>query len=156
VSISRSTPRRPDLLYRTTLRESVLKRLPLLTVLFLLGLAGCGDDDKKGGGEAAIVVERPEPDTTVSSPVTISGTASVFEGTVQLRILDAEGREIASAFTTASVGEPGRGDFSQEVEFTVDEAQDGVVKVFEENMASPEESPERELSTVEVPVHLEP
>jgi hypothetical protein len=169
----RSTPWRPDLLYRTitdligaglvartTLRESVLKRLPLLTVLFLLGLAGCGNDDEKGGGaggdEAAIVVENPEPGTSVSSPVTISGTASVFEGTVQLRILDAEGQEIASAFTTASVGAPGRGDFSQQVEFTVDEAQDGVVKVFEENVASPEESPERELFPVEVPVHLEP
>jgi hypothetical protein len=138
----------------------VVKLVALLAVVFLLGLAGCGDDDDEGGGtggdEAAIVVESPEPGASVSSPVTISGTASVFEGTVQLRILDADGEEIGRAFATASAGAPERGDFSEEVEFTVDDAQDGVVEVFEQNVASPQESPERELFTVEVPVQLEP
>ena len=137
-----------------------MKLSALLAALLLLAFAGCGGDDDEdgdaGGDEAAIVVESPEPGASVSSPVTISGTASVFEGTVQLRILDADGEEIASAFTTASAGAPERGEFSEEVEFTVDEAQDGVVAVFEQNVASPEESPERELFTVEVPVHLEP
>jgi hypothetical protein len=33
---------------------------------------------------------------------------------------------------------------------------DGVVEAFEQNVASPEESPEREQFTVEVPVQLEP
>lgn len=92
----------------------------------------------------------------MSSPVTISGTASVFEGTVQLRILDADGEKIASTFATASAGAPDRGDFSEDVEFSIDEAQDGVVEAFEQNVASPEENPERELHTVEVPVQLEP
>jgi hypothetical protein len=137
-----------------------MKLSALLAALLLLAFAGCGGDDDEdgdtGGDEAAIVVESPEPGASVSSPVTISGTASVFEGTVQLRILDADGEEIASAFTTASAGAPERGEFSEEVEFTVDEAQDGVVEVFEQNVASPEESPERELFTVEVPVRLEP
>ena len=136
-------------------------KLPaLLAALLLLAFAGCGDDDEENGGtggdEPAIVVESPEPGASVSSPVTISGTASVFEGTVQLRMLDANGEEIASAFTTATAGAPERGDFSEEVEFTVDEAQDGVVEVFEQNLASPEESSERELFTVKVPVKLEP
>lgn len=141
-------------------------KLPALlaTLLLLLAVAGCGDDDDEngdaggetGGGEAAIVVESPEPGATVSSPVTISGTASVFEATVQLRILGADGEEITSTFTTASAGAPERGDFSEEVEFTVDEAQEGVVEAFEQNVASPEESPERELFKVEVPVELEP
>ena len=136
-------------------------KLPaLLAALLLLAFAGCGDDDDEdgdtGGDEAAIVVESPEPGASVSSPVTISGTASVFEGTVQLRILDADGEEIGSAFTTASAGAPDRGDFSEDVEFTVDQAQDGVVEVFEQNVAPPEESRKRELFTVEVPVQLEP
>jgi germination protein M len=136
-------------------------KLPaLLAALLLLAFAGCGDDDDEDGGtggdEAAIVVESPEPGASVSSPVTISGTASVIEGTVQLRMLDADGEEIASAFSTASAGAPERGDFSEEVEFTVDEAQDGVVEVFEQNVASPEESAGRNLFTVEVPVQLEP
>ena len=138
-----------------------MTKLPaLLGVLLLLGFAGCGDDDDDdgdaGGDEAAIVVTSPESGATVSSPVTISGTASVFEGTVQLRILDADGKEVGRAFTTASSGAPDRGTFSEEVEFSVDEAQDGVIRVFEENVASPEEGPERELFTVEVPVELEP
>jgi hypothetical protein len=137
-----------------------MKLAALLAALLLLAFAGCGDDDNEdgeaGGEEAAIVVESPEPGASVSSPVTISGTASVFEGTLQLRILDADGEEIASAFSTASAGAPERGDFSEDVEFTVDEAQDGVIEVFEQNVASPEESPERELFTVEVPVQLEP
>jgi hypothetical protein len=137
-----------------------MKLAALLAALLLLAFAGCGDDDDEdgeaGGEEAAIVVESPEPGASVSSPVTISGTASVFEGTLQLRILDADGEEIASAFSTASAGAPERGDFSEDVEFTVDEAQDGVIEVFEQNVASPDESPERELFTVEVPVQLEP
>ena len=137
-----------------------MKLSVLLAALLLLAFAGCGDDDDDdgdtGGDQAAIVVESPEPGASMSSPVTISGTASVFEGTVQLRIVDADGEEIGSAFTTASAGAPDRGNFSEDVEFSVDEAQDGVVKVFEENVASPEESRERELFTVEVPVQLEP
>ena len=137
-----------------------MKPLALLASLLLLGFAGCGDDDDEGGGtggdEAAIVVESPEPGASVSSPVTISGTASVFEGTLQVRILDADREEIGRGFTTASPGAPERGAFSEGIEFTVDEAQDGVVEVFEQNVASPEESPERELFTVEVPIHLEP
>jgi hypothetical protein len=134
-------------------------KLPALLATLLLVLAGCGGDDEDGdtgGDEAAIVVESPEPGASVSSPVTISGTASVLEGTVQLRILDADGDDIGSTFTTASAGAPDRGDFSKAVEFTVDEPQDGVVEVFEQNVASPEESPERDLFTVEVPVQLEP
>lgn len=137
-----------------------MKLLALLASLLVLAFAGCGDDGDEGGDQggdqAAIVVESPEPSEILSSPVTISGTASVFEGTVQLRILDADGKKIASAFTTASAGAPGRGDFSEEVEFTVDEAQHGVVEVFEQNVASPQESPERELFMVDVPVQLEP
>lgn len=89
-------------------------------------MGGCGDDDDEDGGgcggEAAIVIESPEPGASVSSPVTISGTASVFEGTVQLRVLDADGRQVGSSFATASAGAPGRGDFSKPVEFAIDEA----------------------------------
>jgi hypothetical protein len=137
-------------------------KLPaLLAALLMLVFAGCGDDDDEdgdtaGGSAPAIVVESPEPGASVSSPVTVSGTASVFEGTVQLRIIGADGEVIARTFATASAGAPERGEFSQEIEFTLDEAQEGVVKAFEANVASPEESPARELFTVEVPVQLEP
>ena len=140
--------------------RAVVKVPALLAALLLLAFAGCGDDDDESGGtggeQAAIVVESPEPGASVSSPVTISGTASVFEGTVQIRILDADGEEIASTFATANAGAPERGDFSKEVEFSIEEAQDGVVRLFEQNVASPSESPQRELFAVEVPVQLKP
>jgi Immunoglobulin-like domain of bacterial spore germination len=131
-----------------------------LAALLLTALAGCGSDqDANGGGGGdppPIVVKSPQPGASVSSPVAITGTASVFEGTVQLRVLDADGREIGSAFTTARAGAPERGAFSRDVEFTVDRAQDGVVEAFEENAASPGEGAEGNLFTVKVPVQLEP
>jgi len=109
-----------------------------------------------GGGGEAIVVNSPQPEATVSSPVTVSGTASVFEGTVQIRILGADGAEVGRAFATATAGAPERGRFSADVEFDVGEAEDGAVEAFSQNVASPEESPQRKLFRVEVPVRLEP
>ncbi len=136
------------------------RALAIFALLLALAVAGCGEDDDgdeaPAAEDAAIVVENPEEGASVSSPVTISGTASVFEGTVQLRILDAGGEEIASAFTTASAGAPERGEFSEQVEFTVDEPQEGVIEVFEQNVADVEESPQGELSKVSVAVQLEP
>jgi hypothetical protein len=132
----------------------------LLTALLVAAFAGCGDDDETSGNtgadRAAIVVTSPKPGQTVSSPVAISGTASVFEGTLQLRVRDASGRRVGSGFATASAGAPERGKFSKQLEFTVNEAQDGVVEAFEQNVASPPESSEPKLSAVEVPVRLEP
>ena len=134
-------------------------RLLALAALSLLAFGGCGDDDDEvatSGVDAAIVVNSPEPGETVSSPVTVSGTASVFEGTVQIRILDAAAKEIGGGFATATAGAPERGRFSGDVRFEVDEAQDGAVEVYSQNVASPEESPERKLFRVVVPVELEP
>ena len=130
----------------------------LLVALFLLAV-GCGDDDDEaatGGGGEAIVVNSPQPEATVSSPVTVSGTASVFEGTVQIRVLGADGAEVGHAFATATGGAPERGRFSADVEFVVEEAQHGAVEAFSQNVASPEESAGRKLFRVEVPVRLEP
>ena len=53
---------------------------------------------------ALIVVSDPVLGQRVSSPVTVAGTANVFEATVTLRLLDASGREIATRFTTATCG----------------------------------------------------
>ena len=136
-------------------------RSAILALVPVLAFAGCGGDEIDAQApapaeEAAIVIESPEDGATVSSPVTVSGTASVFEGTVQLRVLDADGQEIGRGFATASAGAPERGDFSERIEFTIDEAQAGVIEAFEENVASPEESPEGEPNKVSVAVQLEP
>ena len=134
----------------------------MLVVAFI---GGCGDDDEPestnsgggGGGKAAIVIETPKPDAEVTSPVTISGTASVFEGTVQIRILDSDGEELASTFATATEGAPGRGDFTKTIAFSVTEAQEGTIEAYEADAASGSEGSESgELFTVSVPVRLKP
>lgn len=138
-----------------------MKLRSALVAVFLVALiGGCGDDDEQavatGEGESAIVIETPKPGANVKSPVKISGVASVFEGTVQLRIIGEGGEEIASAFTTADEGAPGRGRFSKLIRFEIQEVQEAVIEAYEENAASEGEGPAQELFTVSVPVRLQP
>ncbi len=60
--------------------------------------------------DAQIFVSAPLRDSTVTSPVKILGTASVFEGTLSLEVWK-DGKRIATASITASQGAPGRGPF---------------------------------------------
>jgi hypothetical protein len=99
----------------------------------------------------AIVVERPEVGQQVSSPVTISGTADVFEATVSLRVLDENGKEISTGFTTATCGTGCRGTFSKELGFSVSHLQRGIVEAFE---ASAEDG--HPINVVDIPVTLMP
>lgn len=141
-----------------------MRTLSVIGAVCLIALiGGCGDDDEpastqgEDGAKAAIVVEDPKPGATVTNPVTISGTASVFEGTVQIRILDAEGKELASTFATATQGAPGRGDFTKTVAFSVPQPQEGTIEAYEADAASGSEgSSTGELFTVSVPVQLRP
>jgi hypothetical protein len=98
----------------------------------------------------AIIVESPAVGQTVTSPVTVSGTADVFEATVSLRILDRDGTILAEAFTTATCGSGCRGDFSETVGFRVTETQPGTVMVFE---SSAEDG--RPINVVRIPVTLQ-
>jgi hypothetical protein len=80
----------------------------------------------------AIVVEQPAIGAGVTSPVTVSGTADVFEGTVSVRILDSSGGVVGRAFTTATCGSGCRGTFSVQVRFHVSgTGVAGTVMVFE-------------------------
>src|SRR6266511_4118119 len=99
----------------------------------------------------AIVVENPLIGSNVSSPVTVSGTANVFEATVSLRILDENGKEIARTFTTATCGTGCRGDYSVSVRFSVDHRQHGTIEVFESS--AKDGSP---INLVTIPVTLLP
>ncbi len=69
----------------------------------------------KGG----ITLKTPTVNAKVTSPVTISGDASVFEANMQWRISDTSGRVIAEGFTTASQGAPGRGTYSVNATYSV-------------------------------------
>jgi hypothetical protein len=98
-----------------------------------------------------IVVDVPKAGAEVHSPVTISGTANVFEATVSIRIRDATGEEIARDFTTATCGTGCRGSYSTKVKFRVDEPQQGTIEVFEQSMEDGSD-----LFVVEIPVTLLP
>ena len=84
-----------------------------------------------GGYLPAITVQSPVIGAQVGNPVTVSGTADVFEATVSVRILDSAGHEIARTFTTASCGTGCRGDYSVTVSYSVPRTQPGTIEVFE-------------------------
>ncbi len=99
----------------------------------------------------AILVQSPLIGERVSSPVTVSGTADVFEAVVSITILDADGQEIASSTTMATCGTGCRGAFSTAVRFSVDGTQHGVVRVYE---ASAKDG--RPIHVIDIPVMLRP
>jgi len=82
-------------------------------------------------GKPAIVVRTPARGDEIVSPVQITGTAMVFEGTVSIAIVDGQGVPLASTFTTASCGSGCRGRYSVELAFIVERRQAATIQVFE-------------------------
>ena len=98
----------------------------------------------KGG----ITVRVPVAFARVTSPVTISGDASVFEAALLWRVVDAGGRVFAEGSMTASAGAPARGTFSVNATFTPPAADTiGAIEVYDR---SPKDGQIDEL--VRVPV----
>jgi germination protein M len=99
----------------------------------------------------AIIVNRPLGESETDSPVTISGTANVFEANVSIRIVDSDGEVLAETFTTATCGTGCRGKFSEAVEFEVEEPTEATIQVYEESAKNG-----KPLNMIEVPVTLTP
>jgi hypothetical protein len=103
-----------------------------------------------------ILVEKPAVWDEVHSPVTISGSANVFEANVTVRILLDDGtgkpREIARTFTTATCGTGCRGDFSVSVPYEVTGKKQGVIVVHDDDAAGTGRPPHE----VRIPVILSP
>ncbi|MFE9201494.1 Gmad2 immunoglobulin-like domain-containing protein [Micromonospora sp. NPDC007230] len=78
-----------------------------------------------------IVVTGPAIGDRITSPVTVTGTADVFEATVSVRVLDAAGREVGTAFTTATCGSGCRGDYRVRVGYRLDRTGPGTIEVYE-------------------------
>jgi hypothetical protein len=98
-----------------------------------------------------IIVNRPYPNEPVSSPVTVTGSANVFEGTVMIRVRDRNGKKLTGTFTTATCGNGCRGEFSEPVSFEVDEEQVGSIEVF---WSSAEDGSPQDV--ILIPVTLQP
>lgn len=99
----------------------------------------------------AIIVRNPVIGEQVTGPVTVSGTADVFEAVVSVRILDSAGGEIARTFTTASCGTGCRGDYSVAVSYTVPKAEPGTIEVFESSAKDGQP-----INVQQIPVTLTP
>jgi hypothetical protein len=68
----------------------------------------------------------------VSSPLTVAGTAVARESTVNIRILDATGKELATKFATATCGNGCRGEYTTTIAFhQCGSEQSGTVEVYE-------------------------
>lgn len=98
-----------------------------------------------------IIVNSPSAGATVTSPVTISGQARVFEANVRITIFDAAGNELADTFTTAAEGAPALAPYSASLPFTTSTTQQGCIRVFEES--AQDGSP---VNVVQVEVTLAP
>ena len=81
--------------------------------------------------DASIRLQLPGNGERLSGAVPISGVARVFEGTVSIRVLAADGSILAESFTTAAVGGPWFGTFASEVAVSVAEQTEACVQVFE-------------------------
>ena len=82
-------------------------------------------------GGLKIIIDSPDASTTVSSPVQVSGTASVDKGTVVAVVLDAAGNELGRGTTTASAVKPDFGHYDVTVSFSgAVSGTKGQIKVF--------------------------
>ncbi|MFI7593371.1 Gmad2 immunoglobulin-like domain-containing protein [Micromonospora sp. NPDC049359] len=100
---------------------------------------------------APIVVAGPSVGERVTAPLTVSGTADVFEATVSVRVLDDAGRQVAAAFGTASCGSGCRGDYRVVVNWRTNREQHGTIEVYEVSARDG-----TRINTVAVPVLLAP
>jgi hypothetical protein len=100
----------------------------------------------------AILVMSPAIGEEVSNPVTVRGSANVFEANVTVDVIDSAGRVVGTAFTTATCGTGCRGTFSVTVSYEVRAAQRGEIVVHDDDAADTGHPPHE----VHIPVVLQP
>jgi hypothetical protein len=82
-------------------------------------------------GSLKIIIDSPDASTTISSPVQVSGAASVDKGTVVGVVLDAAGNELGRGTATASAVKPDYGHYDVTISFSgAVSGQKGQIKVF--------------------------
>lgn len=98
-----------------------------------------------------IVVYSPVVGQRVTSPVTVSGIADVYESTVSVRILNKDGKEVGAKFTTASCHNGCHGGYTMTVPIRscASETGSGTVEVY---MSSPDNG--SRVNIVAVPVQF--
>ncbi len=102
-------------------------------------------------GEENIVVTAPEPNSTITSPVTITGSARVFENTVNVAFRDTEGTTKIQEIAIARAPDIGQfGDFAITIHYNFSATKEGTIEVF--SLSAKDGS---EIDTVVIPVKFE-
>lgn len=96
-----------------------------------------------------ILVDQPQPDTTVTSPLTVTGESDTYEAVLELELVDAGGQVLASEVVMATSGTGTWGTFEATLTF---EAEPGplTLRAIESTGADPSEGPPPRV--VEVPL----
>lgn len=94
-----------------------------------------------------IWVTHPSPHQVTGVPLLVKGSARVFEGTVNARLLDDSGNVLVKSFTTASAGAPERGDFEMSLKFKPPSSGEGTLEVFWTN---PKDGSPRDVVSIPV------
>jgi len=82
-------------------------------------------------GDLKIIIDSPDASTAISSPLHVSGAASVDKGTVVAVVLDGGGAELGRGTATASASKPDFGHYDVTVSFSgAVSGQKGQIKVF--------------------------
>jgi germination protein M len=100
----------------------------------------------------AILVTSPAEGETVANPVTVTGSANVFEANVTVEVLDAAGNVVGNGFTTATCGSGCRGAFTITLAYHVPKTQKGEIVVHDDDAAGTGQPPHE----VHIPVVLQP
>jgi hypothetical protein len=104
-------------------------------VLVAFALSACSGNGERDVCAAAdsrsafVFVESPVSGATVASGFRVTGCSNTFEGTVNWRLRDRDGRELASGFTQGGSSEPEP--FSFPVKYDADARQVGRLEVYE-------------------------
>ena len=79
-----------------------------------------------------IIVSEPKPNNEVSSPMTITGKARVFENTFNIRLKEKSGQVLAEDTVMAQSQEVGEfGSFTKQLTFSAPSESEGMLEVFD-------------------------
>ncbi|MBW3561433.1 MAG: Gmad2 immunoglobulin-like domain-containing protein [Actinobacteria bacterium] len=115
--------------------------------------ATCGtyEPESQVTDEAVLVISTPSGDSEFPPGSTVSGCTNAFEASFQWELLDAGGEVVASSNEMASCGSGCLGIFQFPVDYSVEEAQEGTLRLFVESAEDGSTQMEEELL-----VHLVP
>lgn len=97
--------------------------------------SACGtyEPESQVTDEPVLVITAPSGDSEFPPGSTVAGCTNAFEASFQWELLDASGEAVASGNEMASCGSGCLGIFQFPVDYEVDEAQDGTLRLFVES-----------------------